>query len=146
QFSGVLSPDGAALYGEYRFRDFEFPFTLSRAGAARIDPQPSSPPVTRDLEGQWTATVSTDGTEMHAVLKIVNHPDGKSTGTLMNLDEGSLELPIASIHQDGSDVMLRFTVLDASYAGVLNASSHELVGTWTQGTSSLSMTFRREVP
>ena len=69
---------------------------------------------------------------MRVVLTLANRPDGRSIGTVTNLDQGSLQIPAATITQAGPQVTLGSTVVEASFSGTINAGRGELIGTWTQ--------------
>ena len=143
RFAGALSPDGSTISGAYSMEDYLFRFTLTRRGPAKIYPLHTSPPITKDLEGTWNGTVAVNGSWMRVGLNLANDASGRSTGTLTNLDEGSLVIPVATITQKGSKVTLAFDVVEGSYAVTLNADHTELTGTWTQGVSSGPITLRR---
>ena len=144
RFAGALSADGSTISGAYSIEDYLFRFTLTRMGPAKMYPFHTSPPITKGLEGTWNGTVVANGSWMRVVLKLANNATGRSTGTLTNLDEGSLVIPVATITQEGSKVMLAFDVVEGSYAVTLNADHTELTGTWTQGVSSGPITLKRE--
>jgi hypothetical protein len=57
-----------------------------------------------------------------------------------------LEIPITTITQQSSSVTLLLNVVGGSYSGALNRDGTELVGTLTQGTAVLPLTFRRSEP
>ena len=79
---------------------------------------------------------------MRLVLTLSNRPDGTSTGSIVNLDEGGLQLPV-TIAGDASKLVLEMTVIGGTYAGTLNADNAELVGTYSQAEQSVPLTFRR---
>ena len=143
RFTGALSPDDSTISGAYSIEDYLFRFTLTRMGPAKIYPLQTSPRITKDLEGTWNGTVAANGGWMRVVLKLANDANGRSTGTLTNLDEGSLVIPVATITQKGSKVTLAFDVVEGSYAVTLSADHTELTGTWTQGVSSGPITLKR---
>lgn len=143
RFTGALSPDDSTISGAYSIEDYLFRFTLTRMGPAKIYPLQTSPRITKDLEGTWNGTVMANGSWMRVVLKLANDANGRSTGTLTNLDEGSLVIPVATITQKGSKVTLAFDVVEGSYAVTLSADHTELTGTWTQGVSSGPITLKR---
>jgi hypothetical protein len=58
------------------------------------------------------------------------------------LDEGGLVVPVV-IAQNASRVTLEQRGVPGSYAGTLNGDGTELAGTWTKGSISLPLTFRR---
>lgn len=144
-FAGMLSADGSTMSGAYSVEDYLFAFTLTRMGAARIFPVATSAPITKDLEGTWNGTLAASQIRMRIVLRLANNANGRSTGTVTNLDEGSLVVPIATIAQKGSSLTLGFEAVEGSYTATLSADHAELTGTWTQGGSSVPLTFRREV-
>lgn len=145
RFLATLSADGNTMSGAYAIEDYLFAFTMTRMGNARIDAPPTSAPIGKALEGTWNGTFAANGTRMRVVLTLANHANGTSTGSVINLDEGSLTIPIATIAQKGRGVTLRFEVLQGSYAATLNADDTELTGTWTESGMTVPMTFTREV-
>jgi hypothetical protein len=141
-FNGVLSADGHSISGEFNVSGHSIPFTMTRTGDPRIAPQPTSAPIGRDLEGTWNATLNGHEGTLRLVLTMTNRADGTATGRVVNLDEGSLELP-ARITRTGSSVTLEFNVVGASYTGILNDAGTELAGTYTQGPVTTPLTFQR---
>jgi hypothetical protein len=61
---------------------------------------------------------------------------------VFNQGEG-LEIPIASITQNASNVTLDLRAVSGSYSGKVNTEGTEMVGTFIQGTTVLPLTFRR---
>jgi hypothetical protein len=96
-----------------------------------------------ELEGTWNGTLDVNGMQMRIVLTLANQPDGSATGSLANLDQGALEVPIAAITHKGSSVTLDVTAVGGSYSGALNSDVTEMAGTWSQGTLTLPLTLRR---
>jgi len=144
-FQGKLSADGASMSGDVAQAGYSIPFTLTRTGDARIAPVPKNAPIGKELEGSWNGALDLDGKPMRLVLKMSNQPDGTASGTIVSPDGSGVEVPIA-ITQKASSVTIDVVSVGASFAGVLNAAGTELVGTWTQGTSSLPLTFRLTKP
>jgi hypothetical protein len=120
------------------------PFDLTRAGDAQIAPAPKSAPITKELEGTWNGELEVDGKTIRLVLKLANRPDGTATGTILSADGGGLEIPVA-LTQTASGVTIDVTSVGASYAGVLRAGE-ELVGSWTEQSVTLPLTFKRAAP
>jgi hypothetical protein len=140
-FAGALSPDGRSISGSYSIEGFSVPFILARTGDARIEPPVKSRPISKELEGTWSATLEA-GRGMRVLLTMSNHSDGTAAGRVVNLDEGGLEFPVV-ITQKDSNVTLDAGPTIGGFSGVLNIGSHELVGKWTQGTASIPVTFRQ---
>jgi hypothetical protein len=141
-FVGVLAPDGKSISGDASQGGESVPFSLTRTGDARIAPAPKSPPIGKELEGTWNGTLDLGERQMRLILKMANQPDGTASGTIVSPDGSGVEIPVA-MTQKGSNLTVEVASVGASYAGVLNAEGKELVGTWTQGPSSLPLTFRR---
>jgi hypothetical protein len=139
---GELSADGKTIAGDYFAQGNTLPFTMIRTGESKMPAPPKSAPISTQLEGTWEGVLETHGVEMHLLLKVANLPDGTSTGRIVNLDQGDLELPVA-ITQKGATVTLDVAPIVSSYAGTLNADGTELAGTFSQGANSAALTFRR---
>ncbi|MBZ5610753.1 MAG: hypothetical protein LAP38_21020 [Acidobacteriia bacterium] len=137
-FKGALSADGASMSGQYTQAGYLMSFALTRTGAARIEAAPTSPAISKELEGSWKGT-SASGGELRMVL--TNQPDGTSTGSILNVEEG-LELPISAITQKGSSVTLEVKAVGASYVAELGANA-ELTGTLKEGSISRPLVFHR---
>ena len=141
-FRGTLA-DGASMSGEFTTSQggYTIPFNLTRTGDAQIAAAPRSAPIGKELEGTWNGTLGVAGKRERLVLKMANQPDGTSAGTILDLDGSNVEIPIA-MTQKASNVTVDIATVGGSYAAVLSAS-HELVGTWTQGSIALPLTFTR---
>lgn len=141
-FRGTLA-DAAAMSGEFVTTEggYAIPFSLTRTGDAQIAPAPKSAPISKELEGTWNGTIEAGGKQERLVLKLANQPDGTAAGTILDLDGSNVEIPIA-MTQKASNVTIDVASVGGSYVAVLNGGT-ELVGTWTQGPATLSLTFKR---
>jgi hypothetical protein len=63
-------------------------------------------------------------------------------GSLVNLTEGGLELPLA-IEETADGVLLRTAPLDSSFSGTLSTDAGILDGTFRQGAQSVPVTFQK---
>jgi len=141
-FTGELSADGQSIDGKYRLEGQSIPLTLTRIGPARMKPAARIAAIPSQLEGTWSATVSAGSRDVHLVLTMANHEDGSSTGSLVNLDEGRLTVPVTAIDQRESGVTIEFKAIAGSFTGQAIADGSELAGTFTQGSFSMPITFR----
>jgi hypothetical protein len=139
--TGDLSDDGKTMSGTFAGAGGSVPFILNRTGDARVAPPVTSAPIGKDLEGTWTTTVEDTGNRV--ALTLTNHANGTATGSLVNLSEGGLQIPIR-FTQNGSSVTFTTTVVDGSFAGTLNAAGTELTGTWKEGTTTKAIVFRKK--
>lgn len=145
-FTGVLSADGKSMSGDYSIAGHAIPFSLVRTGDAKVEARPRSAPIGKGLEGTWNGTLDVNGISLRLVLTMTNQPDGMATGSIVNLDQGGLEVPIANITHKATNVMFDLKGVAGSYSGALNAAGSELVGTFTQGPGSVPLTFRIAKP
>jgi hypothetical protein len=141
-FNGELSADGKTLAGTIILSGYSLPLAMTRTGDGRVDPLPTSAPIGRNLEGTWEGTLQASRGPMRLVLTMTNEANGRATGRVVSVDEGGLLLPVV-ITQNGSKVSYAMTVLTGSWAGELSGDGKELSGTYTQGETSLPLTFHR---
>ena len=141
-FAGQLSNDGNLITGEFTMQGGSAPFRLRRSGDAKIEPRTTSPKISDRLSGTWSATLATRQGDMRVELMLGNTADGRSTGSLINVQEGGLELPLA-IEETANGVTLRTTPIDSSFTGTLSADATVLEGTFRQGSQSAALTFRK---
>src|SRR5262245_10054715 len=142
-FQGVISEDGGSIRGSFMQSGYTVPFTLSRTGAAQTEAPVRSAPISKELEGPWSATLEStfqNGIPRKVILILENQPDGTSTGSVFNPGD-DLEIPIASITQNASNVTLDLRAVNGSYSGKVNTEGTEMVGTFIQGTTVLPLTF-----
>ena len=144
-FEGVLAADGKVISGSFITTEgggFTFPFSLAREGEARVEAAARSAAVSKEMEGSWTGTMDAQGKLVTIVLTMQNHPDGSATGTIMSMEGGGVEVPIA-LTQKAATLEFQVKVVSAGWSGSLNAQGTELSGTWTQGAAAFPLAFRR---
>ena len=141
-FKGTISDDGKSISGDFSQGGYTIPFSVTRTGEARFEAAVKNPPVSKELEGVWNGTLAADGKQLRGILTLSNQPDGTVSGSFLTVDDG-LEIPIATITQNASSLILDLKAVGASYSGTLNPDATELAGTYTQGSHVLPLTFRR---
>src|SRR5689334_7545640 len=142
KFYGTLDADGTTITGDVTARLGNAPFSMSRTGDARIAAAPKNTPIGKDLEGTWNGTLSLQGTNLRLVLRMVNLPDGSASGTIVSVDQGGIEFPLA-LTQNASSLTLNTPAIGGDfYTGSLNAAG-ELAGTFSQGPVTAPLTFVR---
>jgi len=141
-FKGAVSADGTSMSGDYASHQVgTAPFALTRTGAPKVDATPRSLAVGKELEGTWNGTLDANGMQIRLILTMANQPDGTAIGSVVNVDEG-LELPVTSITHEASSLTLDVKAVGGSISAALNPDG-ELVGTFTKGTASMPLTFKR---
>lgn len=143
-FEGALGGDGKYMSGDYTQSGYAMPFSMTRTGDARIEARVRSAPIGKELEGTWNGTLDVNGIQRRLVLTMSNQSD-TATASIVNVEEG-LEIPITTITQDASNLILEVKAVGGSYSGALNQERTELVGTWTQGPAVLPLIFRLANP
>lgn len=142
-FAGVLAADEQEILGGYSFENFSIPFRLKRNGDARMEEPAKIAPVRQELEGTWDGTLTADGKPYRLVLTLSNGADGTAMGKVVSFNEGELEIPVSAITQAGSNVVIEFKSLGASYTATWNNESTELAGTYRKGELVAPLKFRR---
>jgi hypothetical protein len=140
--TGTVSADGASIAGDMSAGGGAAPFTLTRAGEARIEAPTPQPAIATGFEGTWIGALTTRMGAMHLELTLANR-DGAATARLVNVDQGRLEIPASRISQAETTLTLEFKSVGVSYEARLEADGRELSGTLRQGAGSLPMTFTR---
>jgi hypothetical protein len=139
EFNGYFAGDGDEIKGDITVEGHQLPIYLKRTGDAKIEPRASSAAIAKTFEGSWTAILGSENLR----LILTNLPDGTSTGSVVNMNEGELEIPVSAIAVDGAGLKLGLKAVDGSYSGQLSADGTELVGTFQQGSQSVPLKFRR---
>jgi hypothetical protein len=140
-FVGGLSPDNQSMAGEFKQGQFSLHFLLSRSGDPHVTPAPKLSPVPKELEGTWTGSAEVSGQPAQLVLNLANQADGSASGTIHTLSD-DLEIPISALKQTPSGIAFELQAI----GGAINAKlvGSELSGTYTQGSTTFPVTFRRK--
>jgi len=141
-FEGATSEDRKRMSGTFNLADQSLPFQMTRTGDAEFEPPAKSTPLAKDLEGDWEGTLDTHVTKLHVKLHLANGPDG-GTGTIVSVDQGGTEIPIAAVTQKDSNLKLELPMIGGEFSGDVSADRKEIAGKWTQSTGTLPLTFKR---
>ncbi len=138
---GTLSADGRTFTGALTVEGIDVPVAMTRTGDARIAGSRPGGPIDESLEGTWTGAL-TAATPVRVVLTLSSDPAG-SRGTLVNLDEGGLTIPLSAITERGSDVTFELGSVGGSFTGVLSGDGMRLAGLYTERQHAMPITFTR---
>jgi len=96
----------------------------------------------QDLVGNWQGTLKA-GKDLRMIL-VVAKVDGWVQAKLYSIDETAQPFRISSLAEDDRS-MVKFTIdlNGTTYEGKLNPALNTITGTWTQGVTSLPLTFSR---
>ena len=141
RFSGTLADDNQSITGEFINQAGAAPSVLTRTGDARVDAPLKSAQVGSELEGNWTGILEVEGRKKQLLLKMINQPDGTSVGTIVSVDDGSIELPVTVV-QTGRDLRVEVKLNGGVYVSSLT-DANELSGTYTEKGIDFPLTFHR---
>ncbi len=141
-FDGKIGGGGKTISGAFVQGGTQMTFTLTRTGEANVE-EPSNKPLDKRFTGTWEGTLDAMGTKLRLVCKLENK-EGAAAGTLTSVDQGNAEIPIPSITQAGSSLVLEIPSIGGTYKGDLNEAGTQLTGTWTQGPGSLPLVFTKK--
>lgn len=143
RFEGSFSEDKKTITGHLSQSGQIFPFDASRVEKTVIKGQTPSRGIPGDgLAGWWQGSLHVNAFEMRLLLKIEFSDDGL-TGTFSSLDQNAHNIPVSNLGLDGKAVQFEIESASARYAGQLVEDGSEVVGTWSQGSNHLPLTFRR---
>lgn len=141
RFSGTLAADDKSIAGEFVNQAGAAPSVLTRTGEARVAAPIKSARVGGEFEGSWNGILEVDGRQKRLVLTMVNQPDGTSVGTIVSLDDGSIELPV-TVAQNGRTLRVEVKLNGGVYVSNLT-DSNELAGTYTESGIRFPLTLHR---
>jgi hypothetical protein len=141
-FKGTLSKDGKTISGDFSQGGGTVPFSVSRTGEAKFEELPKSTPIDANLEGTWEGSLEIQGKVLRLAFKLARQADGTGGGTLISIDQGGAEIPVAAVIQSGAKVTLLTPTIVGRFEGELKGD--QLGGTWTQGPGSLPLILTRK--
>lgn len=143
RFEGSFSEDKKTITGHLSQSGQIFPFAVSRGEKTVIKGQTPSRGIPGDgLVGWWQGSLHVNAFEMRLLLKVELSEDGL-TGTFSSLDQNTHNIPLHNLGLDGKAVQFEIESAAARYAGEMVEDGSEVVGTWSQGSNQLPLTFRR---
>ena len=141
RFSGTLADDHKSIAGEFVNPAGAAPTVLTRTGDARVAAPIKSAAVGRELEGSWNGILEVEGRKKRLVLNMINQPDGTSVGTIVSVDDGSIELPV-TVAQNGRNLRIEVKLNGGVYVSTLT-DANQLAGTYTESGIEFPLTFHR---
>ncbi len=139
-FAGTIDSDGRTVSGDFLINVYAVPFTLTRTGAANIEPPPVSPAIDAKLAGEWHGALEIQGKSFPVVIALTNHEDSTATGSWSTA--GGVAIPI-TIESSGRRLKIASRVAPAVYAGELSADGGTLSGTFTEGALRQTLALSR---
>jgi uncharacterized protein (TIGR03435 family) len=110
----------------------------------QVNAQTANSNLAQDIADTWQGTLHA-GKDLRTVLKITK-TDGGYKADFYSIDQSGQPLPVTKITLEGGTVKYSITAFDLKYEGKLSADGKTIVGTSTQGSNSLPLTFARATP
>lgn len=142
-FEGKLNAEQKTLAGTATQGGNPVDFKLNRTGDAKVITPSVSSAIGKELEGTWEGTLQA-GQPLRLELKLKNDGQGHSTGSLVSLDQGAIDLAITNIVQTGNKLSYDVKMVGGKFSGTVNEGQTELTGEWSQGGQQLPLTMKKK--
>jgi hypothetical protein len=142
-FDGTVAFGGKVLDGLWSQGGSVAPVHLQRTGEAKFEATPKSTAVAKEFAGTWEGALGTGGATLRLIVKLANLPGGEAIGTVTSVDQGNAEIPISTITQTGTHLILELPAIAATFSGDIDAAATAIAGQWTQGAGKFPLTLKR---
>lgn len=139
KFDLTLVPDGR-MKGTITNGQSSRPFEFKRTGEAKVELIPASPAVSRELEGDWEASIAPPNGGRQLVFHFKNQPDGTVAATIGD----DPRLPLNNVKQAGQKVEFGLKIGHASFEGTMNKGGTEIAGQMIHDTNRMPLTLRKK--
>jgi hypothetical protein len=144
KFDLTLGTDGR-MKGTLTNGQRSTPIDFKRTGEASVELIPASPAVSKELEGDWEASLQTPGgPAFRMVFHFRNRADNTVAATIDTPDSGAMGLPLNNVKQTGQKVEFGVKIAHGAFQGALNPEGTELAGQFTHEQGSLPLTLRKK--
>lgn len=118
------------------------PVEFKRIGEAKVELIPSSPAVSKELEGDWEGSLKGPNGGFRLVFHFQNQAD-KTVMTTFDTPTAK-NLPLNDVKQTGQTVEFGMRIAHGSFKGTLNKEGTELVGQFAHDENSVPLTLRKK--
>ncbi|SPE39392.1 exported hypothetical protein [Candidatus Sulfopaludibacter sp. SbA3] len=139
----TLGPDGK-LTGTVSNQRGSVPVAFQRAGDAKVELPPTSPAVSKELEGDWEGTLQAGSAAFQMVVHFRNQADKTVSATIDISTTGAMGMPIAGVKQTGQKVEFDLKIARGSFRGTLNAEGTEISGQFTHEADTVPLILRKK--
>jgi hypothetical protein len=140
-FDLTLGPEGT-MKGTV-FGHSAHPVEFKRTGEAKVELIPASPAVSKELEGDWEASIQSPGGTVRLAFHFKNQPDNTVAATMDS--DNNMGMPLNDVKQTGQKVEFGIKIAgDATFEGTLNKEGTELAGRLNAGPSPMPLTLRKK--
>jgi hypothetical protein len=118
------------------------PIEFHRTGEAKVQLPPTSPAVSKELEGDWAGALKTPGSELEVTIHFKNLPDGTVSATIDIPATKSVAMPIDHVKQSGDRVEFGLKIAHGAFQGTLKGA--ELTGELGHDGQSMPMVLKKK--
>jgi hypothetical protein len=140
-FDLTLGPEGN-MKGTV-FGHSAHPVEFRRTGEAKVELIPASPAVSKELEGDWEASIQSPGGAVRLAFHFKNQPDNTVAATMDS--NNNMGMPLNDVKQTGQKVEFGIKIAgDATFEGTLNKEGTELAGQLNAGPTPIPLKLRKK--
>jgi hypothetical protein len=140
-FEGKLAAGGTTIAGTAKNAEGDTTFQLTRSGEANVRQVTESSAIGKEFEGEWEATVESDGRVRKVGMRLANDATGKGKAVLI-AGEQRMEIPVTTVIVKGKDVSLDVRSISGSFRGALQESG-DISGEWSEPGKKMPVVFKR---
>jgi len=97
----------------------------------------------QSIDGDWQGTLPANGSMVRVVLHVKADDRGGLTASLDSPDQGATGIRVASVSVANATLKFDVPAAGAAFEGKIDSAAERIVGTWSQGGGSTSLTFAR---
>jgi hypothetical protein len=143
RFDLTIGADGK-MKGTMSNPQSTLPIEFTRTGEPNVELIPSSPAVSKELEGAWEGSLGMGGQALTILVHFKNQADGTVAATFANVSMGGAAVPLNDVRQTGQKVDFGLKVGHASFRGTLNKEGTAIEGQFTHEETSMPVTLRKK--
>jgi pimeloyl-ACP methyl ester carboxylesterase len=102
--------------------------------------QPKAP--APSIEGNWFGGLEVNGMTLRLAFHIHRTPNGL-TATMDSIDQGANGIPVATVTQQGDNVLFDMSNIKGDFKGQLSADANSIKGTWSQPGGHFPLVLKR---
>lgn len=147
-YDGKINPDYTAINGHWTQLGKKMALNLTRTDQpdqvpAAMPADEFAPRAGSDVQGTWQGTLKAGKMTLHLALRIAQSDDGTIQAQMDDPDQGSKNIPVASMTYEKPTLKFKMPQFNGSYTGKLDNTDGSIKGKWTQMGKTLPLTFAR---
>ena len=124
------------------------PVEFKRTGEAKVELIPASPAVSKELEGDWEASIGPPDGSFQLAFHFKNQPDNTVAATMDSRNAGrnlnAVGMPLNDVKQAGQKVEFGIKIGGSSFQGTMNKEGTEIAGQLNAGPTPTPLTLRKK--